>query len=78
MDYIIVKIKKIFNLSTNIISIFNYIKNYIIAKIEIKEEDINKEIQIINSCEEWKRSNGLSDEEEYNIYKNEKVIKENC
>ena len=78
MDYIIVKIKKIFNLSTNIISIFNHIKNYIIAEIEIKEEDINKEIQIINSCEEWKRSNGLSDEEEYNIYKNEKEIKENC
>jgi len=78
LDYIIVKIKKIFNLSTNIISIFNHIKNYIIAEIEIKEEDINKEIQIINSCEEWKRSNGLSDEEEYNIYKNEKEIKENC
>jgi len=52
LDYIIVKIKKIFNLSTNIISIFNHIKNYIIAEIEIKEEDINKEIQIINSCEE--------------------------
>jgi hypothetical protein len=42
-----------FNISTNIISILNHIKNYnkinyIIAEIEIEKEDINKKIQIIN------------------------------
>ena len=30
-------------------------KNYIISEIEIKEEDINKDIRIINSFEEVKR-----------------------
>ena len=52
------------NLATNIISIFNHIKNYIrdknnyiIAEIEIKKEDVNKKIQIINSYEETKRIN---------------------
>jgi len=73
------------NLSTNIISIFNHIKNYttdknnyIIAEIEIKEEDINKEIQIINSFEEVKRINEWKDDKDDYKYENEKEIKENC
>jgi len=75
-----------FNLSTNIISIFNHIKNYynnnknnyIIAEIEIKEEDINKKILIINSYEEVKRINSWKNKEDDYKYENEKEIKENC
>ena len=75
-----------FNLSTNIISIFNNIKNYynnnknnyIIAEIEIKEEDINKKILIINSYEEVKRINSWKNKEDDYKYENEKEIKENC
>ena len=53
-------------------------KNYIIAEIEIKEEDINKDIRIINSFEEDKRNNEWEDEEDDYKYENEKEIKENC
>ena len=45
----------------NIINIYNKMNidnNYIIGEIEIKEEDINKEIRIINTFEEAKRQNG--------------------
>ena len=71
------------NLSTYIISIIdnikNYNKNYIIAEFDIKEEDVNKEIQIINSFEEYKRNNKYAkDEEDDYKYQNEKEIKENC
>jgi len=73
----------IFNLSTNIISIFNHIKNninqnYIISEIQIKEEDTNKEFQIINSYEQVKRIKNLEDEEDDYKNENEKEIKENC
>ena len=56
----------------------NKIKNYIIGELYISDEDINKDIRIINSYEQVKR------EDEYNIIKgdykneNEKEIKENC
>ena len=53
-------------------------KNYIIAEIEIKEEDINKYIRIINSFEESKRENKWEDEEDDYEYENEKEIKDNC
>ena len=49
--------------------------NYITAEIEIKEDDINKDIRIFNSYEENKREEGLNISE--NDYKNEKEIKEN-
>jgi len=72
-----------FNISTNIISIINHIKNYnknnnIIAEIEIKEKDANKKMQIINSSERWKKSNGYWKEEDYYKCENEKEMKENC
>ena len=53
--------------------------NIIIAEIEIKENDINKDIRIINSFEQNKRKNGsfIHKEDEYK-YENEKEIKENC
>ena len=71
----------IFNLSTNIISIFNHIKdynnnNYITAEINIKEDDINKKIRIINSFEEVKKINGWKNGKDDYKFKNE--IKENC
>ena len=34
---------------------FKIKNNYIIAEIEIEEEDINKDIRIINSIEQWER-----------------------
>jgi len=72
-----------FNKSTNIISIINHIKsynknNYIIAEIEIKEKDVNKKMQIINSSERWKKSNGYWKEEDYYKCENEREMKENC
>ena len=74
---------KKFNLSINIISIFNHIKNYnnnnyIIGEIEIKEEDVGKKYRIINSFEEVKRIEGWKDDEDDYKYENEKEIKENC
>ena len=47
--------------------------NEINAEIEIKEKDINKNIRIINSYEDYNR-----DFELYDTYKNEKEIKEKC
>ena len=72
-----------FNLATNIISIFKDIKNYnkkncIIGEIEIKEEDVNRPIKIINSYEETKRNHSLMFIEDEYKYENEKEIKENC
>ena len=54
--------------------------NYIIAEIEIKEEDMGKDIQIINSFEESKRNGYIINikEKDYYLYENEKEIKENC
>ena len=53
-------------------------KNYIIAEINIEEDDINKNIRILNSFEEYKRINECDDEEDDYKYENEKEIKENC
>ena len=51
--------------------------NYIIGKIKIKKEDINKNIRIINSYDEFYRENNWNkDKDSYN-YENEKEIKEN-
>ena len=48
--------------------------NYIIAEIDIKDEDINKNIRILNSYEEVLRKNPGKYESE-DIYKNENEIK---
>ena len=57
------------NKFNNLMNLYNKmnISNYIIAKIYIKKEDINKEIRIINSSFKNKDNNG-----------NEKEIEENC
>ena len=51
--------------------------NYITAEIDIKEEDINKEIRIINSFENLKREKGWNALKDDYKYENEKDIK-NC
>ena len=49
-------------------------RNYISAEINIEEDDINKNIRIINSCE-----NGRKEKKFFSSkYKNEEEIKENC
>jgi len=49
--------------------------NYIIAEINIKEDDINKNIRIINSYEEYHNN---WDFKEFNEYKKNKEYIENC
>ena len=53
------------------------LKNFIIGEIEISPEDINNDIQIINSYENDKRSKRLESKENDSKYENEKEIKEN-
>ena len=53
-------------------------KNYILAEINIEKDDVNDDIRIINTFEEYKRINDLNDEEDDYKYENEKEIKENC
>ena len=47
----------------NLINIYNKLNkielNYIIAEIDIKKEDINKDIKIINSFENVKKENKM-------------------
>ena len=54
-------------------------KNYILAEINIEEKDINEDIRIINTFEEYKRFHEWDfDEKDDYKYVNEKEIKENC
>ena len=64
----------------NLINIYDKINdyNYIKAEINIKEEDLNKDIRIINSFEQYKRDNYISYENDDYKYENEKDIKEKC
>ena len=64
--------------NTNIFKKKKKNKNYILAEINIEEKDINEDIRIINTFEEYKRINELKDKEEDYKYVNEKEIKENC
>ena len=52
--------------------------NYIIGEIEIKEENVGKKIQIINSYENIIREGLLKPFDDEYKYKNEKEIKEKC
>ena len=55
------------------------INNYIIGEIEINEDNINRNIRIINTFEEFKRQERWwGDREDDYKYENEKEIKENC
>ena len=51
--------------------------NYIIAEIEIKKNDIDKDIRIINSYEQYKSENKYDNEIE-DKYRNESEIMESC
>ena len=67
-----------FNISTSIFSIIDDIKSkisYIFAEVEIKDEDINDEVRIINSFEKYREENEFDYIEGEN---NEEEIMENC
>ena len=68
------------NMGKEISCILNDIKskiqNFIVAEFEINEENINKNIRIINSFEQSILEKGKNIKEE--AYKNEKTIKDNC
>ena len=71
-----------YNKRIDIYEIYNILekinnKNIIIGEIYISEEDINKDIQIINSFENFKREEKLKDRKDDYENKNEKEIKEN-
>ena len=51
------------------------IDNYIIAEISINEENINKDIRIINSYDEYARNNENSNEEKKSGENNEEEIR---
>ena len=53
-------------------------KNYILAEINIRKDDIKEKIRIINTFEEYKRIKQSKDKKDDNKYENEKEIKENC
>ena len=64
----------------NINHLYNILLNYenkIIGKIYINKNNINKDIRIINSFENWKRENNLKIREDDYLYENEKEIKDN-
>ena len=60
---------------TNINKELNLDTNYIIAEINIKDEDINKDIKILGSYEEYIKSNSYAFDKN-NKYKNEDEIKQ--
>ena len=53
-------------------------ENYIISEININDDNIDKDIRIINSFENYKREWNLKDKEDDYKYENEKEIKDNC
>ena len=65
---------KLINLEKN----YKINDNYIIAILNINQDDINKDIRIINSYEDWKRENKWGDNKNDYIYENEREIKEKC
>ena len=69
------KFKKLMTIYSKMSKINN--DNFIMAEINIKEEDINQNIRIINSFEQAKRERGISIDNEYKNC-NEKEIMENC
>ena len=52
-------------------------KNIIVAEFKITKNDLDKNIQIINSFENFKRANNFDDNEDDWIYNNENEIKNN-
>ena len=71
---IIIKCKKIFNINEKM----NNSNNYIISEIFIEDNEVNKDVRIINSFEQTKREFKWGDNKNDNEFKNEKEIKENC
>ena len=74
----IIQVYDMINEIYDIIIKINY-KNIIIGEIYINKDNINKDMQIINSYENWERKNwwNWKDREDDYEYENEKEIKEN-
>ena len=83
-ELIDILLKKDYHERPNIEEVIDLIENIenintIIAEINIKETDINKDISIINSYEEDNRGyDWMMTKEEIDKYGNEKEIKDNC
>ena len=69
------KIKKIMNIYEKMNNKYN---NYIIAELEINQDNLNENIRIINSFEQCKKEEEWEDEDDDCKCENEKEIKENC
>ena len=67
------------NKFSKLMSLYDNINNnnFISGEFEIKRNDINKNIRILNSFEQYKRENHAEIKEQDNIYINEKEIKDN-
>ena len=70
-----IKIKKIMNIYEKM---NNKYYNYITAELEIKQDDLNENIRIINSFEQCKKEEEWEDEDDDYKCENEKEIKNNC
>ena len=69
-------IGKIIDILNKKFIINNNSKNYIIAELYVSENDVSKDIRIINSYEQYKRENkGI---ENYSENENEKELQKNC
>ena len=88
IEFGLIKQEKIKNMNTKLLynefkKYEEYIKennlknNIIIGEINISSNDINKDIQIINSFENYKRIKKIKNKEDDYKYENEKEIKEN-
>ena len=88
IEFGLIKQEKIKNMNTKLL--YNEFKKYeeyvkennlknniIIGEINISSNDINKDIQIINSFENYKRIKKIKNKEDDYKYENEKEIKEN-
>ena len=67
------KIKKIMNIYEKMNNKYN---NYIIAELEIKQDNLNENIRVINSFEQCKKEEEWEDEDDDCKCENEKEIKE--
>jgi len=69
------EIKKIMNIYEKMNNKYN---NYIIAELEINQDNLNENIRILNSFEQCKKEEEWEDEDDDCKCENEKEIKENC
>ena len=69
------RINQVYDIKDIILNELNI--NIIIGEIYINKDNINKDIQIINSFDNWKREGNWKDKEDDYRFENEKEVKEN-